>query len=239
MKIKIMTGILLMTLFGWFPQSAFAECKSGDCVGGKGIYVFPDGKTYEGTFKDGIPEGTGTFTYEDTHRQTGQGIVTYHTGGIYRGGVKGGKRDGKGVFEQSGGNVYEGTYVNDKKEGSGKLTFATGAVYVGEFSNDTMHGLGVMTNENGTRYEGGFEKGFPQGAGKFAYADGVILEAIFKKNLIEGGPGKMTFPDGRQFTGIFSPSGPGDEQAAGTMVFPDGRKVKGTLKKKDFFPDGK
>jgi hypothetical protein len=39
------------------------ECIEGDCENGLGTYVFTDGSTYSGEWKDGFPEGSGTLKF--------------------------------------------------------------------------------------------------------------------------------------------------------------------------------
>ena len=68
-------------------RQANAQCKSGDCVNGKGVYDF-GWCVYEGDFKDGKPNGKGVMKYDDyTYTGTfangvedGQGSITYKSG---------------------------------------------------------------------------------------------------------------------------------------------------------------
>jgi hypothetical protein len=39
------------------------DCIEGDCENGRGTYVFSDGSSYNGEWKDGFPEGSGTLKY--------------------------------------------------------------------------------------------------------------------------------------------------------------------------------
>ncbi len=41
------------------------ECIEGDCDTGIGTYIFTDGSSYTGAWRDGFPEGTGTLKYND------------------------------------------------------------------------------------------------------------------------------------------------------------------------------
>tara|TARA_B110000438_G_scaffold163609_1_gene156609 strand:+ start:194 stop:388 length:195 start_codon:yes stop_codon:yes gene_type:complete len=45
-----------------FSSTVFAECLSGDCVNGKGTYIYSNGDKYVGKFKDDKLEGQGTLT---------------------------------------------------------------------------------------------------------------------------------------------------------------------------------
>ncbi|NJK87135.1 MAG: hypothetical protein HC906_15325 [Bacteroidales bacterium] len=60
----------LFTLFVLFvfPMFVFSQetgCVYGDCVNGKGKYIFSNGFTYEGSFVNGVREGRGTLKGED------------------------------------------------------------------------------------------------------------------------------------------------------------------------------
>ena len=66
---------------------------------------FPDGRTYEGEWKMGNPNGQGTFTYPKL--------------GKYVGEHKDGLPHGKGKFTWSNGRVYQGLYKEGKPHGHG------------------------------------------------------------------------------------------------------------------------
>ena len=59
------------------------ECIEGDCENGLGIYVFTDGSSYSGEWRDGFPEGSGILKYIDGHKDEGE----------WRGGFYIGERD--------------------------------------------------------------------------------------------------------------------------------------------------
>ena len=48
------------------------ECIEGDCENGWGAYVFTDGSSYYGEWKDGFPEGPGTLKYIDGSMDEGK-----------------------------------------------------------------------------------------------------------------------------------------------------------------------
>ena len=48
------------------------ECIEGDCENGPGTYIFTDGSSYSGTWKDGFPEGSGTLKYIDGSKDEGK-----------------------------------------------------------------------------------------------------------------------------------------------------------------------
>lgn len=54
-----------------FTADLMAQCTSGDCVNGKGVYEFSNGAKYEGSFKDGMRHGLGTFYYPNGNVYSG------------------------------------------------------------------------------------------------------------------------------------------------------------------------
>ena len=48
------------------------ECIDGNCENGTGIYVFTDGSSYSGEWKDGYPEGSGILKFIDGSENTGE-----------------------------------------------------------------------------------------------------------------------------------------------------------------------
>jgi len=54
------------------------ECIEGDCENGLGTYVFTDGSSYSGEWKDSFPEGSGILKYID-----GSKLEGWWTRGLY------------------------------------------------------------------------------------------------------------------------------------------------------------
>jgi hypothetical protein len=48
------------------------ECLEGDCENGRGMYIFSDGSSYSGEWKNGFPDGFGTLKYIDGFKDEGQ-----------------------------------------------------------------------------------------------------------------------------------------------------------------------
>ena len=70
MKKILFLGFIIFAIA--IPLTSFAEeegcgeegeCIEGDCENGQGTYVFTDGSSYSGEWKDGFPEGSGTLKY--------------------------------------------------------------------------------------------------------------------------------------------------------------------------------
>ena len=129
--------------------------------------TFKSGDNYVGEWKNGKPNGKGTYTYdngeiyEGDHKnglRNGSGIYTFLNGnGYWSGEFKDGKLHGKGIscigkFEWSG-------EFKDGKLPEGTLSFNGIGIYVGELKDGKMHGKGKMTYADGTVKEGLFENG--------------------------------------------------------------------------------
>jgi hypothetical protein len=79
---------------------------------------------YEGTFKVGQRDGTGTITLPD--------------GFSYTGDWTNGEISGKGRATYNNGDVYEGTFVRGRRQGAGTMTYATGQTAQGEWVDGTL-----------------------------------------------------------------------------------------------------
>ncbi len=71
--IKILSSLaVLLFILGPAQFAAFGECIEGNCVDGNGTYVFDDGETYTGDFKNGEKHGQGIYIYANGDRYVGQ-----------------------------------------------------------------------------------------------------------------------------------------------------------------------
>ena len=141
-----------------------------------------DGTSYAGGFRNGLPDGVGSFfdkrRYLDYQgelkggKYEGVGTEFFDVAGysFYSGGFLDNKRHGKGV-SQSGGALnddrggrlmerYEGDYVNGARTGQGTLYREMDFTYVGGFKNNLFDGEGTYTPE---RKPGGGEPVVQQG----------------------------------------------------------------------------
>lgn len=84
----------------FFSNDSFAQCVTGDCKNGKGVFKFSNGATYEGQFVDGMRHGDGTFHYPNGNVYNGtwayrfpdgQGTMSYADGTEEKGYWKKGK----------------------------------------------------------------------------------------------------------------------------------------------------
>lgn len=120
-------------------------------IAGEGTLTYEAG-TYIGTFRNGLPHGSGYF------KHTGGG-------GLYEGGVVDGLREGAGVHIAPDRSTYEGEWKAGKRHGIGKAVFALGGSYEGEWRNGKFNGKGKITYAGSGRvYEGEFLDGRPANA---------------------------------------------------------------------------
>ncbi|HAR53448.1 MAG TPA: 2-isopropylmalate synthase, partial [Roseovarius nubinhibens] len=82
---------------------------------------YDDGGVYEGTFKNGLQHGTGSYTLPNGYQ--------------YRGDWAEGEIRGTGVARFPNGSVYEGEFAAGKPNGVGKITFTDGGTYEGTWED--------------------------------------------------------------------------------------------------------
>ena len=197
-------------------------CIKGNCVNGKGTFIWPNGDKYNGNWKNQKPHGLGTFIWVNGTKyigdwefgiQNGQGTVTWTNGDKYIGGRKNGKADGQGTFIFANGITQSGEWKNGnliERDSSGKAigcvegncdngkgtgVWEKGFKYVGEWKMQNMHGFGIGTWPNGDRYEGDWVNGQRTGQGKHFYSGGGVYTGEWKNNNRHG-EGTMIWNDG-------------------------------------------
>ena len=73
---------------------------------GLGQYIWKNGSTYSGEFKNGLKHGQGKWRKNKDHEAH-----------IYDGQYADDKKEGYGIFKCASGNIYRGMYKNDEREG--------------------------------------------------------------------------------------------------------------------------
>ncbi|MGH1440599.1 MAG: C13 family peptidase [Cellvibrionaceae bacterium] len=135
---------------------------------GEGRIVWPDGRYYEGGFKNGFFHGLGAY------KERGYSYEGEYSEGIAK---------GKGIITFGDDRVYKGEVNNGKANGQGILTFGAGE-YIGEFKDNQFDGTGKLVRTNGDIYEGGFKENLFDGEGLFTSASGKIYKGRFEKGSI-------------------------------------------------------
>ena len=145
---KKLLGIVVLGLL--WCNIGVAACIEGNCIDGKGTYMWTSGKLtgdkYLGQFKDGKMHGQGTYTYLNGDR--------------YIGYFKNGEEHGDGFFKSTKqGTSYVGQFKDGFIHGRGVFELANGKKYIGQFKYGTITGQGTMLHTDGTIDIGIFKDG--------------------------------------------------------------------------------
>ena len=204
-----MKKLFLLVFFQVFLFSFLsAQCKSGDCKNGTGIYIYPSGAKYIGQFKNGEIHGTGACYYTDGKKYQGgwvnrypegRGTMTFADGATWTGSWKRGHPidkfgeiienlfPGKEVDIEED-NIQSGCLKGNCKNGEGIYAYADGSKYEGQFVNGQIDGNGTFFFVNGDKYIGGFKKGHSHGKGTFFNIDGTKVSGDWDKGEYLGNP---------------------------------------------------
>jgi len=211
-----MKRILLLLPFVLLVSSVVsAQCIAGDCVNGRGTFVYPSGAKYIGDFKNGEIHGVGVCYYTDGSKYSGEWKSRYPDGKgtkTYTDGTKrtGNWRKGKPVDEKGnlleeyiankkeeqqddGTNIQTGCISGDCKNGPGIFAYPDGSKYEGDFANGKFDGNGVFNFANGDKYVGQFKNNFPHGSGTRKHVNGTEESGDWREgefigsSLIESG----------------------------------------------------
>ncbi len=125
---------------------------------GNGIYTFPDGATYNGSWEKGHRNGKGTQTWADCSKYTGDwkndkrsgfGLMTWSDGNYFKGRWKDDYFTEGDFYFKSGGH-YRGSFNEDgMRNGYGTYFWPDGSFHMGIWKNDMRHGHGQYVNSNG------------------------------------------------------------------------------------------
>ena len=104
-QIFLLFSFLLLILA--ITHQAFAECVQGDCDNGYGIFIYEDGRIYEGQWKNGAFDGIGSLTFQ--------------TGSNYAGEFKKGLMHGYGQITLKDGNQQKCSFNENIIENNDSL----------------------------------------------------------------------------------------------------------------------
>jgi len=151
--------------------------------------LYPDGSTFEGTVRDGLRDGKGSYTWPDGSR--------------YRGHYQRGRRHGTGVYE-SVYSSYSGGWEDGVKNGRARVVTAN-EVFDGEVQQG-LYVTGVQTFANGDRYEGAFActaGNSKTGEGVFYWSANGDRYAGQWRDDKQHGFGTHTFASGSSYSGMY------------------------------------
>ncbi len=196
---------LLLLLCMAMVTGLYAQCNSGDCENGSGVFMLPSGAKYIGNFQDGIIHGFGTCYYTDGTKYQGywidrypegDGTITFPDKTTWTGNWKKGKPVddlGNSVFlpqqeftAKGADDLQSGCVIGNCYSGHGTYAYPNGNKYKGEFVSGKIQGYGIFYFENGDRYEGEFRNGLSEGKGVFYYINGDRLEGMWRLGQYTG-----------------------------------------------------
>uniref|UniRef100_A0A8C5PPW7 Alsin Rho guanine nucleotide exchange factor ALS2 n=1 Tax=Leptobrachium leishanense TaxID=445787 RepID=A0A8C5PPW7_9ANUR len=190
---------------------------------GKGMLTWPDGRTYSGTFRNGLEDGYGEYRIPNKvlkkndrylghwkdGKMCGQGTFWYANGEVYEGSFQDNTRHGHGLLRSGkltsySPSMFIGQWVMDKKTGYGVFDDITrGEKYMGLWQDDLRQGNGLVVTQFGLYYEGNFNFNKMMGTGVLLSEDDTIYEGEFSDDWTLNGKGLLTMSNGDCIEGVF------------------------------------
>jgi antitoxin component YwqK of YwqJK toxin-antitoxin module len=168
MKTKLFIFFCLLSFSPVYSQqSAQTGCVSGDCQNGTGTFIDKDGNKYTGEFKNGLPNGQGTYIFmypsgDPTGEKyeggwsngvwSGEGVHTLYGQKTYAKYTRGKPMNCKfKVLYKSGVTKESGVYIDSLLNGGDTVYYKSGKInYILNYKNDVLEGAYKEYSENGT-----------------------------------------------------------------------------------------
>lgn len=198
-KTILATALALMAASG-----AKAQCISGNCYDGYGVFLDEEKYRYTGFFDQGFPNG--------------HGVLYYKSGDIYIGEFKDGKRNLEGTYYfADDGTRYIGFYKDGMMHGPIEEISTNGTTYhdvykdnkpidpaptKGTIYGNSKNGYNVTLYEDGSQYKGYNRDNKHNGWGSLTKDDGSLYVGEFKDNMFNGF-GTLHNPDGSITEGMW------------------------------------
>lgn len=182
-----------------------------DGVEHRDVAVAP-GETYSGGWKNGKPEGEGTYFWTDSSAYNGSwhaglkhgwGKYTWPNEARYEGEWVQGHMHGYGTFQTPDGGRYQGNWSNDQKQGIGTRIYGNGDRYEGLWRDGQADGPGRYVWKEGNEYDGEWRSGKMHGQGTLKWATGDRYDGEWKCGM-EDGVGVFTWGDGSTYEGFWA-----------------------------------
>ncbi|MCZ6642694.1 MAG: hypothetical protein O7F71_14035 [Gammaproteobacteria bacterium] len=198
---------------------------------GEARYEWPSGRSYQGSWQDGLPHGLGSENLPNGDRyhgrwlkgaRQGHGELTRTDGSKYLGDFAAGIRQGQGV-EQSPAGRYRGNWLRDLPNGKGVYQSADGAHYDGDWFNGKRQGVGAYTDAEDNHYDGDWFNDNPHGFGTMTSPD----HSSYEGEWVAGnrvGYGRLVDTSGLVYEGTWVA---GKREGYGRETRPDGSAYQG------------
>lgn len=189
MKNRLRTLIVVLS----FSPIMSAQCLSGDCANGTGIWKDASGIIYKGEFRNGTITGKGALTYPENidegpfEESLVKDILIYKGAMTYTGELSLGEPNGKGLLE-----FYSGQKIECIWEGGdpiGKTTWTVpnsvlgsndGYVITGLINDWQISGDGQIEYNTGDTYRGNLLNFNEEGVGTLYFYSGGKMEGVWK-----------------------------------------------------------
>ena len=186
--------VLLNVLFCLSIVLTHAQCLSGDCENGVGIWKDASGAIYKGEFKNTTITGQGLLTYPEHimdgsfNSEVAKDITLYETGLTYKGDLVLGTPNGNGILTYEDGSSIECYWEDGIPIGYGILIQPDsnpgsndGYTIKGTFNDWTISGEGEIIYNTGDIYRGGLLNFNEEGEGTRFFFGGGKMEGRWSK----------------------------------------------------------
>ncbi|KAM5151552.1 alsin [Mantella aurantiaca] len=207
---------------------------------GRGVLKWPDGRVYDGEFRNGLEDGYGkliipkkSLKKEDRYvghwkdgKMCGQGTFWYANGEVYEGCFQDNNRHGHGLLRSgkltsSSPSMFIGQWVMDKKTGYGVFDDITrGEKYMGMWQDDLRQGNGLVVTQFGLYHEGAFSLNKMMGCGILLSEDDTVYEGEFSDDWTLNGKGVLRMSNGDCIEGVFGGEWGSGIKVSGTYIKP-------------------
>lgn len=127
--------------------------------------------------------------------RTGEGMLEWPNGDVYRGDFWNGLRHGHGTLSFGDGSDYVGDWACNLFDGQGTRRYANGDLYIGQWRQGQRCGQGRLYFGNGDLHIGGWRDSVQHGPGRYFYARGVVFAGDFVRGQRHG-LGRVQLPNG-------------------------------------------
>lgn len=200
-------------------------------------FIYSNGTSYEGDYRNGLFNGEGTLTYSD--------------GSIYEGNFVNGVIEGEGKYTTSNGDVYSGYFANNDYCGHGKYICVNGDTIEGNFEGSKLKGYASvkLCGEDEAKQISGYKakivtmniskKAFDlhkyNGTADLIYANGNHYKGAVTDDCYNGA-GTLTSQDGSTYNGNWIMN---KKSGKGTITYADNSMYKGYLLDGQYDGEGK